>query len=458
MAISGWTLAGNLALTHSIRCPCGLRGILRTLMLGTTKRITSPIDIAQNRQAAIARRAGVLLALFVTGYATFANLYVTQPLLPLFREVFHASELMVSLTVSAPVLAIALAAPFVGLLADALGRKGVIVVAMLGLCLPSALAATSANLHQLIFWRFLQGLFIPGIITVTMAYISEESPRNAVGITMATYVTGTVVGGFSGRLIAGFCTAYAGWRLSFVCIAGMTLAGTLVTLFLLPRATTFVRQRGIAVSLGSFRKHLKNPQLLATYAIGFNVLFSQVAAFTYVNFYLADKPFLLSSATLGAIFAVYLVGVVTTPAAGFLLDRIGYRRTIRIAVGSIVCGSVLTLIHSLPVIIIGLALSSTGVFACQSVASSYVGKAADGARSSAAGIYVGLYYLGGTFGSIIPGFFWQQTGWIGCVALILGMQTVVLLIAHCLWTDEQRLEGVKSRVSVNDIQGTAMKL
>lgn len=417
-------------------------------MFDITKRNLSPITMFRGRATTTAGRAGVLIALFVTGYSTFVNLYLTQPLLPRFREVFHASELMVSLTVSAPILAVALAAPFVGLLADTLGRKGVIVTAMLGLCLPSALAATATNLHQLIVWRFIQGLFIPGIITVTMAYISEESPHNAVGITMATYVTGTVVGGFSGRLIAGVCAAYASWRVPFLYLAVITLAGTLVTFFFLPRSTTFVRQKGTAASLGSFLGHLKNPQLLATYAIGFNVLFSQVAAFTYVNFYLADKPFLLGSAALGAIFAVYLIGGVTTPTAGFLLDRIGYRRTLRIAVGSIVCGSLLTLVHSLPVIITGLALSSTGVFACQSVASSYVGKAADGARSSAAGIYVALYYLGGTFGSIIPGFFWQQTGWPGCVALILGMQTIILLVAHYLWTDEKWHQPGDSRATV----------
>lgn len=102
-------------------------------------------------------RVGVFLALFVTGYATFINLYVTQPLLPQFREVFQASELLVSLTISAPVLAVALAAPLVGLLADALGRKRVIIAAMFGLSLPTILAATAVNLNQLIVWRFLHG-------------------------------------------------------------------------------------------------------------------------------------------------------------------------------------------------------------------------------------------------------------------------------------------------------------
>jgi len=380
-------------------------------------------------------RLGVLTALFVTGYATFVNLYVTQPLLPRFREIFHASELMVSLTVSASVLAVALIAPLVGLMADALGRKRVIVAAMLGLTLPTLMAATATNLNQLIIWRFLQGLFIPGIIAVAMAYISEESPHQAVGSTMATYITGTVVGGFSGRFIAGLCATHHDWRMAFVYIGAITLAGSLITLCLLPRSTKFIRQTGSRASRASLWLHLKNPQLLATYAIGFNVLFCQVGSFTYVNFYLADKPFLLGPAALGAVFTVYLIGAVITPVSGIILDRIGYRRTLRIAVGVIIAGLLLTMIRSLPAVILGLTMASTGVFACQAAASSYVGKAAGRARSSAAGLYVAFYYFGGCLGSILPGFIWHKAGWAGCVALILLMQTAILLIANASWKE-----------------------
>jgi MFS family permease len=163
------------------------------------------------------------------GFATFVNLYATQPLLPRFRQLFQASELMVSLTVSAPVLAVALAAPVVGLLADRLGRKRVIVAVMLGVAVPTALAATAGNLGQLIAWRFLQGLFIPGIIAVAMAYISEETPSQSVGSTMATYVTGTVVGGFAGRFAAGMIAARWGWRAAMMVLGLATFAGALAT-------------------------------------------------------------------------------------------------------------------------------------------------------------------------------------------------------------------------------------
>jgi len=378
-------------------------------------------------------QVGALTALFITGFGCFVNLYVTQPLLPQFRQLFRVSEVLVSLTVSAPVLAVALTASVIGLLADAMGRKRVIVAAMLALAIPTTLAATAANLSQLVVWRFLQGFFIAGVSAVTMAYISEESPVRSVGSIMATYVTGGVVGGFVGRFIAGLSSTRYGWRPTFVILGAITFAGALVVWWFLPRSKRFVRQHNAGQALRSMRMHLWNSRLLATYAVGFNVLFCLVGAFTYVNFYLADKPFFLGPTALASIFVVYLIGAVITPPAGRIMDRIGHRRALMGAVGISAAGMMLTLIHSVPVIIAGLALEATGVFTCQSASASHVGGAAHEARSSAAGLYISFYYLGGFAGSILPGLLWRHAGWSGCVAIMLCMQAIAILIANRWW-------------------------
>jgi MFS transporter, YNFM family, putative membrane transport protein len=401
----------------------------------TTETQGSVATPTKEGKTRVRNQAGTLTALFITGIATFVNLYATQPLLPQFRQFFRASELLVSLTVSAPVLAVAVTAPLIGLLSDAVGRKRVIVAAMLGLALVTALSSTAANLGQLIIWRFLQGCFIPGIIAVAMAYITEESPPSLVGSTMATYVTGTIIGGFGGRFIAGLSVARWDWHAAFAVLGMVTLTGALATWWFLPRSTKFVSQHKVAAALRSMGMHLRNPKLVATYVVGFNVLFCLVGTFTYVSFYLADRPFFLGPAALGSIFAVYLVGVVITPLAGHLMDRVGFRKALMGAVGMSGTGMLLTLSPSVFVIIAGLALEASGVFACQSIASSHVGRAALEARSSAAGLYVSFYYLGGSAGSIIPGFLWHHTGWPGCVALIVCMQCFTILIAYKFWQE-----------------------
>ncbi len=379
------------------------------------------------------RKTGPMIALFITGFCTFVGLYATQPLLPQFRAMFHVSELAASLTVGATVLAVSLAAPWIGSFADAIGRKRVIVAAMIGLAVPTFLAATSANLEQVVFWRFWQGVFTPGIIAVAMAYISEEAPANCVGSTMSTYISGTIVGGFAGRMMTGLVASVAGWRMSFVVLGAATLAGGLATWKFLPRSTQFVRQRNLGASLRTLPAHLKNPQLLAVYAAGFNVLFSLVAAFTYVNYYLADKPFNLGPVALASIFAVYLVGAAVTPIAGKILDRVGSRVALAGAASVTAGGMLLTLVPQTPIIIAGLAVVASGAFACQATASSYVGKVAGKARSSASGLYVAFYYFGGCVGSILPGFVWKQAGWTGCAVIVVAVQALSAAIAWRFW-------------------------
>jgi MFS family permease len=79
--------------------------------------------------------------------------------------------------------------------------------------------------------------------------------------------------------------------------------------------------------------HLANPRLLATYAVGFGVLFTLIATFTYVNFYLAAPPFGLGTTALGLLFTVYLVGAAITPVGGRAIDRLGHRWTLLAAFG-----------------------------------------------------------------------------------------------------------------------------
>lgn len=374
------------------------------------------------------------IAVVLAGFCTFLQVYVTQPLLPEFRRIFAASEFHVSLTVSAVTLAVALASPFVGAVADMVGRKRIIVPAILGLAVPTALSATSHSLDQLIAWRFVQGLFVPGIIAVTVAYIAEEAPAGMAGSITAAYVTGTVLGGLVGRLLTALCADSLGWRFTFVLLAALTLASGLLVWRWLPRSTRFRRSRHPIKTIFAMAQHMGNARLLATYFVGFNVLFCLVGVFTYVNFYLAGDLFHLSTAALGMVFLVYALGVFVTPASGSLIDRIGHRKALVWAVVITAIGALLTLLHWLPAVILGLAVFSTGVFICQSAASSHVALSATHARSAATGLYSSFYYLGGSAGAALMGIAWKHGHWPACIALVLCVQAIAATVAARYFT------------------------
>ena len=382
--------------------------------------------------AAEASGAGALprqaiLAAMIAGACTFLNVYCTQPLLPKFQEIFGASEALVSLTVGAVTLAVALAAPLVGLLAETYGRKKVIVPALFAMVVPTILAATSRSLGTLVFWRFVQGLFVPGVIAVMIAYVNEEFADRA-GFVMSAYVTGTVFGGFVGRFLTGIIGEHLGWRSAFVTLGILDLLGAIAVRQWLPLAKNFVPATHLFRSLGDAWSHLRNPRLLAICGMGFTVLFSLVGVFTYVNFHLARPPFGLNAGELGTIFCVYLLGCFVTPLAGRFLDRNGFRRTALAALGMSVAGLLLTLIPSLAAVIVGLALFSSGVFVSQSAATVQTGRVADRARSAAAGIYVTFYYAGGSVGSAAPAWFWTKGGWPACVGLFVAVSVITLAL------------------------------
>jgi YNFM family putative membrane transporter len=403
--------------------------------------VTTTLNQAQTQSERRVRLDGSIVACALAGVCTFLDVYPTQALLPSLRRLFHASEIEISLTVSATTLAVAIAAPLVGLIAERVGRKRVIVPALFCLTVPTLLAATATSLRALILWRFAQGLFIPGIIAVMMAYIGEEWPASSVGFAMSAYVSGTVLGGFLGRFTAGQVSAHFGWRWSFVALAALTLAGAVTVWRWLPPSVNFVPAASALSSLRSGLSHFGNARVLATFGMGFCTLFTLVGTLTYANFYMAEPPFRLNAAQLGSVFLIYLLGLIVTPLSGRYLDLYGVRKTILLAYALAVVGLALTLKPSLPVIIAGLALLSSGMFVFQSSAATHLGNVAGRARSSAAGLYVTFYYVGGSLGAIIPGWLWMYGGWPATVLLLAITPTLTVLLVFASCRSSERAEA-----------------
>ena len=380
-------------------------------------------------------------AVALCGVCAFLELYCTQPLLPLLAHIFHASKTAVSATVSAATLGVAFSAPVFGALTERLPRKRVIVYSLVGVSLPTLLAASAGSLPMLIFWRFLQGITLPGIFAVVVTYIGEEWPPERVALVMSFYVSGTALGGFSGRLISGILAESFSWRVSFLALGGFSLAGAAAVAFWLPAGrarlapptpdSTLTRLPAFPYQV---QELFRSRRLVATFSVGFIVLFSLVGVFTWITFHLSAAPFRLSTAALSSLFFVYLVGLVVTPAAGYLITRIGLRAGIAAAIGSSMAGVLLTLAPSLGMVLLGLTLLSSGVFVAQTAAQSHLRVAAPaGARVTAAGVYLTWYYLGGTVAGVLPGVFWSFGKWPACVAFIVSMQAAALVIALVGW-------------------------
>lgn len=374
------------------------------------------------------------LAVAINGFCTFLNLYSPQALLPELSREFGATAAEISAIMTASTLAVALTAPVTGAIADVFGRKRVIALALFAVSVPTVMLTLAHDVHTIAVWRFVQGLFLPGIFAVTVAYIGDEWPPNEVAGVTGLYVTGSSIGGFAGRMVPGALADLIGWREAFLVLAAMTLVAAVAILFMLPRERRFVRSEGLAASTAQMLRHLRNPQLIATFAVGFGTLFNFIATFTYVSFHLAAPPYNFSSTWLGALFFTYLGGTAMTPWTGRLIARYGRRNFVLRVIAVWILGALLLLAPGLPLIIAGLVVCATAGMLCQAVSTGYIAQSAKQGRSSAVGLYVTCFYAGGSVGAFLPGVTWASLGWLGAVAMAIAMQIIMAGVVGFFWT------------------------
>ncbi|MDO4795214.1 MAG: MFS transporter [Brachymonas sp.] len=372
----------------------------------------------------------LLLTVMLIGALAFVQVYSVQAILPLLLRDLRATVVQGGYMVGATVLAVALVSPFMGMCSDAVGRKRLIVASVFFLGLATAALSLAGSVRQLVLLRFLQGLAVPGISVVLIAYLGEEFQGRSMTRAMSFYVAGTVLGGFLGRFMMGHLSVGLPWRQAFLLLALPNLLGALWVAWVLPASRRFVPNPNFQSGLQMLAQHLRNPAVRAACALGLCVLFSLVGCFTFVNLHLAAAPYRLSTAQLGNVFAVYLLGVLITPLAGKLLGRLGFRATMLLALCVSLCGLLLTLLPSVPAVIGALAIMSSGVFVTQSATISFVAHAVSQGRSLASGLYYMAYYSGGFIGAWLCGLAyargqWPATVWVLAAAQLLGLAIAV---------------------------------
>jgi predicted MFS family arabinose efflux permease len=334
-----------------------------------------------------------------------------------------------------PPLAIVLVAPWTGVIADVLGRKRVIVAAMFGLVVPTVMVGLSTTLGAIVFWRFVQGIFVPPIFATSVAYIADEAPPGQSTAVTGVYTAASVSGGFLSRFLSALLTDHFGWRNAFLGLAAITLIFAIGTLLIMPRERGFRRSSSIGSSINEMLQHFRDSRLVATYCVGFCVLFTLSTIFTFVGFHLAAPPYELSTAAIGMLFLTYLAGVVTTSLVGRGVAWLGRRRMVMFALLGWAIGIAMTLLSSIVGVIVGLTAAAAFCFVCQAASTSYVALTAERGRSSAVGLYVTAYYLGGSVGGPVAGLAWTIGGWAACVVCALVVLSAVALVVQRYWVE-----------------------
>lgn len=365
-------------------------------------------------------------ALYAAAVIIFSDMYLTQPILPILSKEFGTAPATTGLSVSMVVLLIALASTAYGPLSDLWGRKFVIVVSCALLALPTLLCAIAPTFQTLLIFRGLQGLFIPGLTAVAVAYLGDLVEPGRLGGAVGGWIAANVAGGLAGRVVSGIITDFFGWRAVPICYGVLTLLAAICLAIALP-ADRPAHNSGWKQAYLGMVAHLRNRRLLGAFLIGGSLFFGFLGIFTYLPYYLTAPPFSLSPALVAFAYVSYLAGMIVSPIAGRLSTRIDRRWLIAVGLLIAMLGMVLTMVTWLPLVIISLFVICTGMFTAQAVAPAFVNTVAQQAKGGAGALYLMSYYLGGTLGGVIPGFAWQTFGWHGVVATCVSALLLALL-------------------------------
>jgi YNFM family putative membrane transporter len=377
----------------------------------------------------------ISIALFLAGYATFSLIYCVQPLLPELASHFAVGPAESSLALSLTTGFLAFAILLAGAVSEAVGRKKLMLVSICVASVLNLIAPFLSDWHAFLVVRALEGLMLGGVPAVAMAYLAEEINPKGLGMAMGIYISGTAIGGLSGRVVIGFLTDLFGWHIALGAMGALGLVAAVGFAILLPASRNFVRRPGFQVRyhLRAWGGHLKHAGLPFVFLIGAFAMGCFVTVFNYVGFRLSDAPYGLSQSQIGVIFVVYLFGSVTSSIAGALSDKIGRGPVLLAGVMLAALGVGLTVADSLSVIIGGIVILTSGFFVAHSIASGWVGRLAETAKGHASSLYLLAYYLGSSIMGSVGGWFWDQGGWNAVAGFAGSLLLCALLCGLYLW-------------------------
>ncbi|MBN1931488.1 MAG: MFS transporter [Desulfobacterales bacterium] len=359
----------------------------------------------------------IQMAVFALVTASFTNIYITQPILPVLQDEFGVTPVQVSLTVSIVILGIVLSNLFFGFLSDRVSIHPIILTGGFCVALGGLISALTYDFRILVASRLFQGIFIPALTTSLAAWLARTLPGKSLSVVMGSYVSATVLGGLGGRLLGGWIHPPLHWRYAFLSASVFILITTILALIMLPR--TQVKKTISQDTDDGFFSLLKRRDLLLVYGCGAGGLLIFSPVFNFLPYRLANAPFHYTTEMITLIYLVYVLGIFLGPVAGRISNKFGGGNTL--IAGTCILGAslIVLLIPSVTAVIVGLLGVCAGFFTIHAVAVGLLNKKLSSSHGRANALYVLFYYIGGWIGITGAGFAFQRAGWNGVICFVI---------------------------------------
>lgn len=364
------------------------------------------------------------LIVFALISASFTNIYITQPVLPILQDEFSVDLIIVSLTMSAVIVGIALSNLPFGMLVDRYPIKPIILIGGVMLALAGIVCVYTESINILIAARFVQGLFIPALTTCLAAYLAKTLPVENLTVVMGSYVSATVLGGMGGRLLSGWIHPPLEWRYAFISASVFILIATFMAVKWLPKAS---KNQAIKKTSVSFIELLKNKDISFIFLCSMCSFAAFSSVFNFLPFRLESDLFNFTTEQTTLVYLVYITGIFMGTTSGKLSNRFGSGNTILLGSAIFCFALLLIMLPSIKAIIIGLVCVCMGFFMIHAAAVGALNKKLSSGHGRANALYVMFYYTGGGLGITIAGFVLKHNDWNAMICLSIVLLAIPVL-------------------------------
>jgi MFS family permease len=367
----------------------------------------------------------LIFAITITGI--LANTLI-GPAIPDILDAFHQPRARAGLLVSSSALPGIVMAPIIGVLADRLGRRAVLIPCLVAFGAFGVLSGLAPSFPVLLALRFGQGIGAAGLINLAVVIISDHWSgldrarligQNAAVLTISLALVPP---------IGGVLTELGGWRLSFA-----PYAIGFVTALLLARRLPDVRRPDFVPLREQLRRSgsvFRRPAVISSVIAGFIVFVLVFGLFLAVLPGYLEDEFGLSAGLRGLVIASPAVtSTISALNLGRLRRRFGSRQlalvaSVLFAIAFVIIG----LAPSLPILIVGTMLYGFGEGVFIPTLQDRVSGAATPETSGAiVASWVGFARAGQTIGPIALASLASATGVATAFVIGSGLALVILL-------------------------------
>ncbi|MBX7490818.1 MFS transporter [Helicobacter turcicus] len=348
-----------------------------------------------------------LLVVMLSAIVTISSIYITQPIHPLFAEIFGISIAQVTLFTSVVLLALAFAPIVYGYLLEKFDTRLILTTALTYIGILQCLLCFSQDYTTFLILRILEALMIPAALTAALTTLTRLDSKN-IQKNISIYVASTVFGGALSRIGSGLITSLFSWQTTFALLGVTTLSVAFMSYYL-PKSD---KLNSAKITPKIFIDFLKDKRYALLYMGAFLVLFCFQGALNLMPFEIKAINPNISSAEIGFLYTGYIIGIITALLASYI-TKIAKGALNAIILGFIIFGvaPLLMLIKGFWWMFFAVFVICIGMFIAHSVLSGFINNIQKEKKGITNGLYLAFYYTGGTCGTTLPSYLYEAFGW-----------------------------------------------